>query len=88
MLTKSVINDLNPSHEKLISELTFVGNYADKELDKLNDENLDEPLAQTKFPHLIAKTKYEALTWNFKHEMWHLGQISTIKRILGNPIIW
>jgi hypothetical protein len=88
MLTKSVINDLNPTPEKLLSELIFIDNYADKQLDKLNDEDLKEPLEQTKFPHPIAKTKYEALTWNFKHEMWHLGQISTIKRILGNPTKW
>jgi hypothetical protein len=88
MFTTSVINDLKPSPDKLLMELDLVDKYADKQLDTLSDRDLDKPLEPTRFPHPIAKTKYEALTWNFKHEMWHLGQISTLKRILGNPTTW
>jgi hypothetical protein len=88
MFTKSVINELKPSPEKLLMELDIVNKYANRQLETLNDADLDKELESTKFPHPIAKTKYDALTWNFRHEMWHLGQISTIKRILGYPTKW
>jgi hypothetical protein len=88
MFTKSVHNELKPSPDKLFMELDIVNKYADKQLDTLTDADLDAELEPTRFPHPIAKTKYEALTWNFRHEMWHLGQISTLKRILGHPTKW
>lgn len=88
MFTQSVNNELKPSPDKLLRELDSVNQYANAQLELLNDSDLDAPLEPTKFPHPIAKTKYEALTWNFKHEMWHLGQISTLKRILGHPTKW
>ena len=88
MKTKSTINDLQPSPEVLLSQLNLMNEYAKHSINSLFDEDLDKALVETKFPHPIAKTKYEALTWSFRHEMWHLGQIATLKRILNNPVNW
>ena len=88
MMTKSTINELQPEPDRLLKELEIVNNYATRQFDNLKDSELDNPLEPTKMRHPIAKTKYEALTWSFRHEMWHLGQISTLKRILGNSTIW
>lgn len=88
MMTKSTVNELKPEPSRLLAELETINKYAIRELNKLTDKNLDEPLEQTKMVHPIAKTKYEALTWSFRHEMWHLGQISTLKRIIGHPTRW
>ncbi len=35
-----------------------------------------------------AKVKYDALSWGFKHEMWHSAETKEIKRTLGHPIKW
>ena len=40
------------------------------------------------FKHPVAETKYEALSWSFKHEMWHSAEMEAIKRELGYPIVW
>jgi len=88
MATKSTTNDLNPEPELLLTQLETINNYANQTIDSLTEEDLDNELEPTRFPHPIAKTKYEALTWNFRHEMWHLGQIATLKRVLNNPVNW
>lgn len=88
MMTKSTTNELKPEPIKLMAELEIINSYAIRALNKLTDLNLEESLEPTKLPHPVAKTKYEALTWSFRHEMWHLGQISTLKRIIGQPTKW
>lgn len=88
MKAKSTINELQPSPETLLSHLNLVNEYVIQTINSLTDEALDQPLRPTRHPHPMAKTKYEALTWSFRHEMWHLGQIATLKRILGNPVKW
>lgn len=88
MFAESTVNDLQPAPERLLSELAFVDEYAHQVLDGLSDEQLDEPLAKTAMKHPMAKTKYEALTWSFRHEMWHAGQISSLKRVLGHATDW
>lgn len=88
MFTKSTINELKPEPRQLLHELRLINDYANTQIDGLVDSDLDKPLEPTRFPHPIAETKYEALTWNFRHEMWHLGQISTLKRIIGYPTKW
>ena len=88
MATKSTLNELNPTPETLLSQLEMINKYANQTIESLREEDLDKELEPTKFPHPIAKTKYEALTWSFRHEMWHLGQIATLKRVLNNPINW
>ncbi|MGI9544502.1 MAG: DinB family protein [Cyclobacteriaceae bacterium] len=80
--------DIKPSAEELREQLDFVNEVAKNELRKLDERELDKALEPTRGTHPIAKTKYEALTWSFKHEMWHCGQISTLKRILGKATSW
>ena len=55
---------------------------------KLTDDILTQPLEPIPIKHPIAKTKYEALSWSFKHEMWHSAEMEDIKRALGYPIKW
>lgn len=54
-------------------------------LGKLPDSILDEPVP---FKHPLAVTKYEALAWSYRHEMWHSAEMEAIKRELGYPIKW
>jgi hypothetical protein len=54
----------------------------------LNDEILENPLEPIPFKHPVATTKYEAISWSFKHEMWHSAEMEAIKRDLGFPIKW
>lgn len=49
------------------------------------DKNILSKPTQVKNP--AAKTVYEALTFSFKHQMWHLGQLAMIKRILNDKEI-
>ena len=88
LMSKSTTPEVKPSPEKLLEDLETVNQHALRILDSLTDQAMEEPLEPTKFPHPIAKTKYEALTWSFRHEMWHLGQVATLGRILGYPVIW
>ena len=88
MMTKSTSNEIQPKPETLLRELEIINNYATSQFDTLKDADLDNLLEPTKMKHPIAKTKYEALTWSFRHEMWHLGQISTLKRVLGYSTSW
>jgi uncharacterized damage-inducible protein DinB len=37
---------------------------------------------------IIESRNYEALSWCFKHEMWHSAEMEDIKRTLGHPIKW
>ncbi|MCD7902043.1 MAG: DinB family protein [Bacteroides sp.] len=57
-------------------------------LSSLKDEILYQELEPIPFRHPVAKTKYEALSWCFKHEMWHCAEMESIKRALGYPIQW
>lgn len=52
-----------------------------------NIANMDEKevkaaVKTTGYPHPIAITKFEALDWNIKHELWHCGQIAIINRVV------
>ena len=50
--------------------------------------SLAECLQPLPFKHPVAEIKYEALSWSFKHEMWHSAEMEAIKRDLGYPIVW
>jgi uncharacterized damage-inducible protein DinB len=67
----------------LKKQLSFVNEIARNVLQELKEEDLGKPLEPSRMPHPVAKTKYEALTWNFRHEMWHCGQIAMIRRGLN-----
>ena len=68
-----------PSKTKLMADLSFIDAMALDTLDKITEEDL---LAPPEEKNPMAVTKYEALMWSFKHQMWHNGQIAMIKRVL------
>lgn len=47
-------------------------------IEKMNEKTLNE---KTEINNPVARSKYEALAFAFKHQMWHNGQIAMIKRI-------
>ena len=57
-------------------------------LSNLADDILEDELEPIPIKHPIATTKYEALSWSFKHEMWHSAEMENIKQALGYPIKW
>ena len=86
-LHRSVERNFIPASE-LKEQLDFVHDICLANLLTLNDETLKEPLEPIPFKHPVADIKYEALSWCFKHEMWHSAEMEAIKRALGYPIVW
>jgi hypothetical protein len=68
--------------EELLDNLAFIQEESIKAISSLTDEDLDTPIVPSKQPHPVAKTKFEVITWNIQHVMWHCGQIATMKRVL------
>jgi hypothetical protein len=83
-LHRSVEKDLIPT-SKLKEQFDYIHEICINNLSRLSDDILNE---QIPFKHPIATTKYEALSWSFKHEMWHSAEMEAIKRFLGHPIKW
>lgn len=86
-LHRSVEKDLIPP-TVLKEQLDAVHNICLESLSTLTDDILSNKLEPIPFKHPVAKTKYEALSWCFKHEMWHSAEMETIKLALGYPIVW
>lgn len=86
-LHRSVEKELIPAAE-LKKQLDAVHEICISSLSRLNDDILAETLEPIPFKHPVANNKYEALSWCFKHEMWHSAEMETIKRALGYPIRW
>jgi len=86
-LHRSVENHLVPA-EKLKEQFDMVNQICIDNLRQLNDDILDELLEPIPFKHPVANTKYEALSWCFKHEMWHSAEMEAIKRALNHSIKW
>jgi hypothetical protein len=86
-LHRSVEKDLIPT-SKLKEQFDTVHEICIDNLTKLNDKILYDKLEPIPFRHPVADTKYEALSWSFKHEMWHSAEMEEIKRALGYPIKW
>jgi len=86
-LHRSVKEDIIPS-SKLKQQFDAVHNICIESLNKLTDEILSDRLEPIPIKHPIAETKYEAISWCFKHEMWHSAEMEAIKRDLGHPIRW
>lgn len=84
---RSIEKDLIPVSE-LREQLGAVHEICINSLDALNDDVLSDKLEPLPFTHPVAETKYEALSWSFKHEMWHSAEMEDIKRRLGYPIVW
>ena len=79
---------VEPKAAEFKSQLLQLQQVAHEVLMSLKEEELDSELVATRMPHPIAHTKYEALMWDIQHESWHCGQISMIRRVLGNPTIF
>jgi len=86
-LHRSIEKDLI-STTKLIQQFNEVHEICLDNLSKLNDEILSHKLEPISFKHPVANNKYEALSWCFKHEMWHSAEMEAIKIALGYPIRW
>jgi hypothetical protein len=83
-LHRSIEKDLIPT-SKLKEQLDIIHELCIDNLSKLPESILEEKIP---FKHPIAVTKYEALSWSFKHEMWHSAEMEAIKRALVHPIKW
>lgn len=68
-----------PNKEILLVLFSEINNATNAALEIVTDTDLEE---QTEIKNPIAKTKYDALTFTFKHQMWHNGQIAMLKRIM------
>jgi hypothetical protein len=86
-LHRSVEKDLIPTI-KLKGQFDAVHEICIENLSLLNDDILKEKLEPIPFKHPVANNKYEALSWCFKHEMWHSAEMEAIKLALGYPIKW
>ena len=84
---RSVEKDLIPT-SKLKEQLDTVHEICLDNLCKLTDDILDNKLEPIPFKHPVANIKYEAISWSFKHEMWHSAEMESIKRDLDHPIKW
>lgn len=86
-LHRSIEKDLIPT-AKLKRQFDTVHEICIENLSLLNDDILEEELEPIPFKHPVANNKYEALSWCFKHEMWHSAEMEVIKLALGYPIQW
>lgn len=86
-LHRSIEKDLIPVSE-LREQFEAVNEICLDNLASLPDDILSEKLEPLPFKHPMAEIKYEALSWSFKHEMWHSAEMEDIKRCLGYPIVW
>jgi len=84
---RSVEKDLIPAN-KLKDQFDAIHEICIENLSHLDDEILFEKLEPIPFKHPVASNKYEALSWCFKHEMWHCAEMEAIKRELDYPIRW
>ncbi len=76
------------SPSRLKEQLQAVHEICLDTLEAMSDDVLAEPLQPLPFKHPVADIKYEALSWSFKHEMWHSAEMEAIKRELGYSIVW
>jgi len=72
----------------LKDNLDFVFDLCIEKLDGANDSILEEDLEPTLFKNPIAHNKYDAISWSFKHEMWHCAEMEQIKIKLGKQFKW
>jgi len=86
-LHRSVEKNIIPTFE-LIEQFKAVHEICIDNLAQLDDDILKQELEPIPFKHPVANTKYEALSWCFKHEMWHSAEMEAIKLSLGYPIVW
>lgn len=71
--------DDKPAPSEILRDLSVMDKLALNVLDGMEIAQLETPV---ELPNPVAKTKHEALMWSIKHQMWHGGQIATLKRVL------
>jgi len=71
--------EARPDKKQLLKYKEIVDQGTNKSLAQLTEQELEE---KTAINNPVAKSKYDALTFTFKHQMWHNGQIAMIKRII------
>lgn len=76
------------SASKLMEQFNEVHKICIDNLSQLDDDILSQTLEPIPFQHPVAITKYDALSWCFKHEMWHSAEMEAIKIALDYPIKW
>ena len=81
-LHRSIEEGLIPVAE-LREQTEIIHQICIENLETLNDDVLAECLQPLPFKHPVAETKYEALSWSFKHEMWHSAEMEAIKKRVG-----
>lgn len=86
-LHRSLEADLIPT-AKLLEQFDTVHEICIDNLAELGEDILSDNLEPVPFKHPVADTKYEAISWCFKHEIWHAAEMEAIKRDLGYPIRW
>jgi hypothetical protein len=86
-LHRSIEKDLIPT-TTLKQQFDTVHEICIENLSQLTEDILEQSLEPIPFKHPMANSKYEALSWSFKHEMWHSAEMEEIKRMLGHPIKW
>lgn len=86
-LHRSVVKDLITT-ATLKQQFDAVHEICIDNLIRLSDDILGDKLEPIPFKHPVANTKYESLSWCFKHEMWHSAEMEAIKREFGYPIKW
>jgi uncharacterized damage-inducible protein DinB len=79
-IARNAVDKTDP--EELQNHLNIIEKKSISVIKALPPENLQDKLEPTKMPHPVAKTKFEAISWNIKHTMWHCGQIAMLKRIV------
>jgi len=70
-----------PNKNQLLEIKKVVDMATSHALEELSEKNLTQ---KTEIRNPVASSKYDALTFTFKHQMWHNGQIAMIKRIIKN----
>ncbi|MBI9064623.1 MAG: DinB family protein [Marinilabiliaceae bacterium] len=73
---------------QLRNELVMVQTACDEKLLALSGEQLDLAPEPSHLNHPIAATKYEVLSWMFKHDAWHCAEMELIKLNLGLGFKW
>ena len=68
-----------PNKEQLLGYKEEIDFCVTRILKSLSEITLSE---KTEIENPVAKTKYDALTFTYKHQMWHNGQIALVKRII------
>ncbi|TWT39084.1 DinB family protein [Blastopirellula retiformator] len=71
-----------PSPDELHATLKKVFAQVEKEMAEYDLKDLDNALDP---PHPLFKTRFEAMNFLPSHNFMHYGQVSLLRRLLGNP---